>query len=280
MTVFVRYINDELSLNDVTAVRKIHLKSFILNCQEEGKKETYINTLLKSIKIFYRYISDEYEIENVAKDVRYLKEKKLLLKTFTDEEVAGLIKFYNKKGYVNQRNKLIIEIMADAGLRVSEVRNLKNSDIKEGYLQFIGKGNKERVVKMSPYLEKSILKYKRVKIGYFNDLRNYREVEDFLFVSKSGRQLRNNVLLEKVVKDACIATKVRDEIERKSCHTLRHFYAQKLLKNGTNLFTISRLLGHSSIKTTQTYLNSITDAEILSSAESTPLEKLIRDGKL
>lgn len=209
--------------------------------------------MLQSIKIFYRYISDEYEIENVVKDIRYLKEKKLLLKTFTEEEVADLIRFYNKAGYVNQRNKLIIEIMADAGLRVSEVRNLKNSDIIEGYLQFLGKGNKERVARVSPYLEKSILKYKCDKTGCFNDLRIYREVEDFLFFSKSGRQLKNNVLLEKIVKDARIATNVRDEIQRKSCHTLRHFYTQKLLRNGTNLYAVSRLLGHSSIKTTQTY---------------------------
>lgn len=123
-------------------------------------------------------------------------------------------------------------------------------------------------------------RHRRTKAGYFNNLRNYREIEDFLFISKSGRRLKNNVLLEKVVKDACIATNVREEIQRKSCHSLRHYYAQKLLKNGVNLYTISRLLGHSNIKTTQTYLNSLSDSEILSSMELTPIQKLINEEAL
>lgn len=280
LNVFYGYLRDVHGLNELSEVSKLHLKKFILNCQEEGKKETYINTILKAVKLFYKYMTNEYEVTNITKEIRLLKEPKLLLTTFSDTEVSNLIKFYNKKGFVNQRNKLIIEVMADTGLRAEEVRNLTNDNVKEGYFQFMGKGSKERVVKISPYLEQSLKRYRRTKAGYFNNLRNYREIDDFLFISKSGRRLKNNVLLEKVVKDACIATNVREEVQRKSCHSLRHYYAQKLLKNGVNLYTISRLLGHSNIKTTQTYLNSLSDSEILSSMELTPLQKLINEGVL
>lgn len=275
-----KYVESEFGITEIEDISKVHYKQFIIHCQENGKAIKYTNTLLKVLRVFGKYVENEYGIQNVARDIRNLKEPKRLLNTFTDDEVRGMISFYNKAGFVNQRNKLIIEIFADAGLRAEELRNVTNANVKEGYFQIIGKGNKERVVKISRYLEKSILKYRRLKTGYFNNLRPQREIEDFLIVTKSGKQLQNNVLLEKIVKDACLAIGVRDEVERKSCHSLRHYYAQKLLKNGINLYTISRLLGHSSIKTTQTYLNSLTDAEILADTEETPLMWLSREGRI
>lgn len=275
-----KYIEDEFGIVEMERISKVHYKQFIIHCQETGKAIKYTNTLIKVSKVFGKYVENEYGIQNATRGISNLKEPKRLLNTFTDDEVRGMISYYNKAGFVNQRNKLIIEIFADAGLRAEELRNVTNLNVKEGYFQIIGKGNKERVVKISRYLEKSILKYRRTKTGYFNNLRPQREIDDFLIVTKSGKQLQNNVLLEKIVKEACLATGVRDEVERKSCHSLRHYYAQKLLKNGINLYTISRLLGHSSIKTTQTYLNSLTDAEILADADETPLMWLAREGRL
>lgn len=100
-------------------------------------------------------------------------------------------------------------------------------------------------------------------------------------MTKSGQQLKNNVLLEKIVNEASYHVGVRDEVQRKSCHSLRHYYAQKLLKSGVNLYTISRLLGHSNIKTTQTYLNSLTNEEILTNVKGiTLLTRLIEENKL
>ena len=66
----------------------------------------------------------------------------------------------------------------------------------------MGKGRKERVVPISQYLQLSIKKYQKTKRGYFNNLRNYREIDDYLVVNKSGKKITNNVLLEKIVKDA------------------------------------------------------------------------------
>ena len=205
-----------------------------------------------------------------------------MLNTFNDSEVSSMISYYGKnKDFISQRNKVIIEIFADCGLRAQEVRELKNENMFDTYIKFFGKGRKERIVPISPYLSYSLKKYNRTKKGYFNNLRRYREIDDYLFVTKSGQQLKNNVLLEKIVNEASYHVGVRDEVQRKSCHSLRHYYAQKLLKSGVNLYTISRLLGHSNIKTTQTYLNSLMNEEILTDVKGiTPLTRLIEENKL
>ena len=277
--IFINYMETEFNEKSIKKIKKVHVKKYLLDLQET-KKPTYINQLLKTLKLLFNYgVVEGYLDNNIISNISYLRTETTLLNTFNDDEVINMIGFYGKnKDFLSQRNKLIIEIFTDCGLRAQEVRDLKNDNIYDDYIKFWGKGRKERVVPISPYLSYSLKKYNRVKKGYFNNLRKYREVDNYLFVSKSGKRLTNNVLLEKIVKDACNAIGVRNEVQRKSCHSLRHYYAQKLLKNGVNLYTISRLLGHSSIKTTQTYLNSLTNEEILTDIHGiTPLTLLLTD---
>ncbi|MGY3766632.1 tyrosine-type recombinase/integrase [Vagococcus vulneris] len=280
--IFVKYMEAEFNEKDISKIKRVYVKKYVLDLQET-KKSNYVNQLLKTLKLLFKYaVEEEYLDKSVMENISYLKTDTVLLNTFNDREVASMIDFYGKSNdFLSKRNQLIIEIFADCGLRAQEVRELKNENIFDNYIKFLGKGRKERIVPLSPYLSYSLKKYNRVKQGYFNNLRNYREIEDYLFVSKSGNQLKNNVLLEKIVKDACNEIGVREEIQRRSCHSLRHYYAQKLLKSGVNLYTISRLLGHSNIKTTQTYLNSLTNDEILNDVKGiTPLTMLLSDNKI
>nr|WP_210727916.1 tyrosine-type recombinase/integrase [Facklamia miroungae] len=262
----------------VEKVSKVAMNEVILYLKESGRKTSYINTILKSIKVLFKYAYEErYISENIMLKVNLLKEEKLVLTTFSDEEVIKMIDYYSGKGFLKVRNKLIIEMFADTGLRASELRGIRNNRVKDGYLIVCGKGNKERIVPLSPYLGKRIIKYKRVKYDYFKNLRVQRELDDFLFLTKSGNMIRSNVLLELVVKEAAISVGVREEVKRKSCHSLRHYYAQNLLKSGTNMYIISRLLGHSNLKTTQLYLNSLTDEEIINHmSENTPLMQMVK----
>lgn len=270
---------------DVISVKQIKrpiMQAIILEMRTEGLKTAYINTILKAWKVLYKYLYESgYIKENVMEQVKLLKESKTVLQTFNDEELSMMLKYWNKKGFLNQRNKLIIEMMADTGIRVSELRSIQNNQIKDGFMIVRGKGNKERIVPLSPFLQKSIIKYNRTKYDYFRNLRVQREIDDFLFVTKSGAEMKSNVMIELIVKEAAVSAKVRDEVTRQSCHSLRHYFAQKLLRNGTNVYTISRLLGHSSLKTTQIYLQSLSDYEIAEDViTSTPLMQLIREGKM
>ncbi len=218
--VFSSYIFSEFELDKLEEIKKPHVKSFILWMKEE-RSANYINQILKALRTFYKYLLvEEYIDRNFMLDIQYLKSEKRLINTFNDQEVAAMISFYDHSGFVNQRNRLIIEIMADCGLRAEEVRCLSNDNFKGTFFQLMGKGRKERVVPISQYLQLSIKKYQKTKRGYFNNLRNYREVDDYLIVSKSGKKLTNNVLLEKIVKDAANGIGVREEVKRRSCHSL------------------------------------------------------------
>ena len=121
--------------------------------------------------------------------------------------------------------------------------------------------------------------------GIFFPSDNAFKIKPPILYSKSKMEqnatVNNEKELEKIVNEASYHVGVRDEVQRKSCHSLRHYYAQKLLKSGVNLYTISRLLGHSNIKTTQTYLNSLTNEEILTNVKGiTLLTRLIEENKL
>lgn len=281
LTGLMRYLS-ELELVKLSDVNRLCVKSYCTSLLENGRKASYVNCIIKSIKAFYSFLEqEEYIKQNTMKKLKLVREDRLLLATFSDKEVVDMIRSYDKKGFLNIRNKVILEVFADTGMRAEELRNVKNKDIVNGTHFIIkGKGGKERIIPISDYLLLSIKRYNRVKRGYFNNLRRYREIEDYLFVTKSGNRLKSNALLEKIVRDACKIADVSDEIKRKSCHTFRHYYAQKLLMNSVDLYTISRLLGHSSVRTTQIYLNSLTDTQIISRAvHYTPLATLTSNAR-
>ena len=133
-----------------------------------------------------------------------------------------------------------------------------------------GKGKKERQVGKSPYLAKILLKYERMKTYYFE----YKNVKsENYFLSRTGKQLTNTAV-EGIVKLACDAADVSVDI-RCSPHTCRHYYAQAQLKNGIDLYSLSRVLGHENIKITQRYLEGIKDNEVLErSIKTSPLMNL------
>lgn len=267
---------NEFNVGSIDEIDSRCIKLIIADMQEQNWKATYINTQLKVFKVFWRYIlENEYTKRNIIIHIRLLKEEKLLSKSYTDEEVKYFIHFYDKKGYLNQRNKTMIELMADCGIRVSELRRLTLDSIYDEFIKVIGKGRKERIIPLSPYMQKSIKKYLRIRKGYLNNLNCYNEAEELLFLSKSCKGMKTNTMIEIIIKNASQFEKGDDKHEYRGCHGLRHYYAQKLLLNGTDIYTISKLLGHSNLKTTQIYLNGLVDTELISSvAHYTPLMQI------
>lgn len=268
---FFKYCKEELELEELEEITHIHIKKYLNYLNDKGLSSSYINTILKNVRSFYNYCYAEEYCINVAKKLSWLKEKKTIISTFTDAEIRKMLDYYKGNNYLNVRNKTLIWLFVDTGLRNFEVCNLKRTDVRESII-FVanGKGNKERVVPISPMLKKQLIKYERIRDAYLKDsLLHY----DNYFLSFYHKPLTVEAI-ERVVKLAGEGCNVRDTI-RCSPHTLRHYYSQTQLKNGLDVYSLSRLLGHSKIATTQIYLNSMRDAEIVDKGiKTSPLMNL------
>lgn len=267
---FFTYCKEQHGLLEIEEVTHIHIKQYINVLKNKNLSESYINTILKNIRSFYAYCYKEEYCLNISKKVNFLREKTVLIETFTDSEVRKILDAYKMDTYINARNRCIISILLDTGIRNSELCNIKNIDVKETVIHIFGKGRKERVVPISPYLKKVMIKYERIKNSYLQD--NPLHYDNY-FLSYRCKPLTVEAV-ERILKIAGSRARVRDNI-RCSPHTCRHYYAQTQLRNGLDIYSLSRLLGHETVNITKRYLQSIKDEQIVEiSVETSPLMNL------
>jgi integrase/recombinase XerD len=173
--------------------------------------------------------------------------EKHLPQVLTLEEIDAMVAQIDMSKPEGHRNKAIIEMLYGSGLRVSELTELRLSNIyrTEGYMRIIGKGNKQRLVPISPEADK--------QLAYWLDDRSKLDIKpeytDIAFLNHYGRQLTRAMIFT-IVKRLAQAAGIRKTI---SPHTLRHSFATHLLQNGADLRIIQQLLGHESIVTTEIY---------------------------
>ena len=259
-----RFLQEEKKTVHIEDVTSKDIKEFLVKMSKLGRSANYVNDLLKAYKVFFKYAFEEgYAEENLTKKVKNAKKPKVIIRTFTERELKKMSNFYQGHDYLTIRNKVIMMMLIDTGIRLSELTGLTEEQIKFDYIIIHGKGNKERVVPKSPLLSKWLIKYLAVRKSYFA----YRVVPDNIFLSKNGKPL-TNTMIDRIVKDAGKGCDVSSDI-RVSAHTFRHTYAQFQLRAGLDLYSLSRLLGHENITITQTYLNGMRDKEIIRQAQNT-----------
>ncbi|WP_294396964.1 tyrosine-type recombinase/integrase [uncultured Clostridium sp.] len=267
---FFKYCESELEIIELEEITHLHIKQYLNYLKEKGLTPTYINTILKNLRSFYAYCYKEGYCLNIAKKVSWLREKKIIIDTFTDKEVRKMLDVYKFDSYINARNKCIMAILFDTGIRNLELCNLSKLDVRESVIYILGKGNKERLVPISPYLKKIMIKYERIKNSYLKD--NILHYDNY-FLSYRNKPLTTEAI-ERVVRLAGKEAKVADNI-RCSPHTCRHYYAQAQLRNGLDVYSLSRLLGHETVDITKRYLQGLKDREVLElSVKTSPLMNL------
>lgn len=272
---FITFLYKEFEITEVEEVKANHIKIYIKFLKARGNKETYINGILKCFRAFFKYAYDEEIInENPMKKVGWVKEEKVLIKTFTDSEVTRMMDIYKGRDYMNLRNKCILAVLFDTGIRNLELCNLKNKDITERTINVKNsKGKKERNLPISPYLKKIINRYVACRDSFFEN-RIIDENTPF-FISYRFKPLTVEAV-ERVIKIAGQKAEIRKEI-RCSPHTCRHYFAQAQLRNGLDVYSLSRLLGHENITITKRYLQGLKDEEIVEmSIKTSPLMNLQR----
>ncbi len=241
-----------------------------MQMRQKGRSVNYFNDLLKAYKVYFRYAYDEgYTNTLLTQKIKNAKGDKVIIRTFTEQELKRLIDYFQGRDYLTIRNKVMLLLLIDTGIRLSELIGLTEEQIKHDYIIIKGKGAKERVVPKSPLLSKWLLKYLSVHKSYFQ----YRVVPNNIFLSKNAKLLSSSAI-DKILKEAGKACDISKDV-RISAHTFRHTYAQLQLKNGLDIYSLQRCLGHESISITQTYLNGMRDKEVLEQAQKTsPLMNL------
>lgn len=207
-----------------------------------------INRILSSLRGFYKYMGEEKYIEsNPFSSVSSLKKDKKLPSYLYTNEVEDLLNIEENDNPINQRNELIVELLYDTGLRVSELVNIKLSDINfsSKTIKTLGKGKKMRIVMFGEYGEEKLKKY--INEGREKLVSN--DSEDYLLLNSRGgvlttRSVRNIINL--------LSSKARIK-SHVTPHTLRHTFATHLLNEGAELTTVKELLGHKNLSTTSIY---------------------------
>ena len=251
------YQNDVQKLADFATENNIpaeaisykNLQEFITILYDLGLSARSQARIISGIKQFYSFLLLENTIREDPSEL--LEQPKVGMKLpeiLHIEEIDALIAAVDVSKKQGHRNRAILETLYSCGLRVSELVSLRFSDLyfEEGFIRVIGKGNKERLVPVSPSVEKEIKLYSE-------HVRRHQEIvngdENIVFLNRRGAKL-TRVMIFTIIKDLANTIGLKKNI---SPHTFRHSFATHLIDGGANLRAIQEMLGHESITTTEIY---------------------------
>ena len=207
--------------------------------------------IISGLKSFFSYlIFEDYRKDSPMELIEAPRLGRKLPDTLSIADIDTLIAAIDLSKPEGERNRAMIETLYGCGLRVSELVNLKISDLffEESFIKITGKGNKQRFVPISDVTQKYIFLYKN-QVRRFQDIQKGHE--DTLFLNRRGRQLTRAMVFT-IIKDLAEKINLNKAI---SPHTFRHSFATHLLENGADLRAIQMMLGHESITTTEIYVH-------------------------
>ncbi len=231
------------------AVRLVQLRKFVEWMNGNGVSPRTQARTISGVKSFYKFLLIEEVVENDPTTL--LESPKIgrkLPEVLTDDEINRLIDAVDLVKPEGLRNKAILETLYSCGLRVSELVNLRLSNLhfEQEFLKIAGKGEKERLV---PISKRAIEDIKKYMVGYRRKLKIDKSSENILFLNRRGRKL-SRVMIFTIIKNLAQKIKLEKSI---SPHTFRHSFASALVKGGADLRAVQEMLGHESILTTEIY---------------------------
>ena len=248
---YLEYIESK-HINNALNIKYENILDYLKYLDNNNYEISSIARKITSIKSFHKYLSETNNIEDVSLKINIPKFYRKLPNILTIEEVDNLLDI-NLKSPFDYRNKAMLELMYSSGLRVSELINLKLSDIDldNNYVRCFGKGNKERIV---PIGEVAI-EYLKIYINEYRDSMKKGYYTENIFLNNHGKNITRQgffLIIKQIAKEKDIDKNITP-------HMLRHSFATHLLNNGADLRTIQEMLGHANLSTTQVYTNVSTD---------------------
>ena len=245
------------------------IKKYLLSLKDESART--VAHYLTVINSFYQFLVNDGVIkENPCNNIQAPKLPKKLPNYLTEEEIDRLldVKLETKYDY---RNKAMLELLYATGLRITELVNLKITDIDlhNCFVRVFGKGKKERIVPISDLA----IKYLSIYINGYRDEILGNDISDYLFISNAKSNISRQAFF-KIIKKECKLKNIEKDV---SPHVLRHSFATHLLKHGADLRVIQELLGHEDISTTQIYAHLVNE-KLKSDYEYHPRNKYNGEG--
>lgn len=247
---FQYHITENLEIPSIQEVDHHDIRSWIVSILEDEKLQaTSVNRKISCLRSFFKYmIRKEIISRDPMGKITSLKTKKRLPLFLEQSQMDNLLDRIDfGEGFVGYRDKLIIELLYNTGMRRAELTGLKSTDLNKGNqeIKVLGKRNKERIIPLSQQMMACVSEYLEMKSNEFPTAAN----SEFLVVNDAGERMTDGFVYRKVNKYLRLVT----TIDKKSPHILRHTFATHMLNNGADLNAIKEILGHANLSATQIY---------------------------
>lgn len=261
---FIRYLKVERKLSDNTinsyyedlllfekgfskSLLNINSNDILNYIKSLNLEATSKNRKITTLRMFYNHLEfNDLIKENPTENIKGMKTSKILPKYLTEQEIEKLLSFECSNAY-DYRNKCMIELLYSAGMRVSELVDLKVNDIDlhNNTVRCVTKGNKERIMQIGEIANYYLILY----LEKYRDILLKNNSSEYMFINNEHKKISRQgffIALDKVKKSVGIEKKITP-------HMLRHSFATHLLEHGADLRSVQELLGHEDIKTTEIY---------------------------
>lgn len=262
LKMFLNFCGNDMDIEDIDVVL---FKSYQLYISENlDINRVSVRTYARAVKVFLRWLYFEDYIDIDVNKLLLMKATKDVIIPLSDTEVKELIRYYDNSTYLNCRNKTMLMLMLDCGLRLSEVVNLKISDLdlKNNYLIINGKGSKQRLVPFGILTKKQLVIYIQYRVNLNNN--------NSLFLNQNLTAITTNT-----IKMLFARLKKQEKFKRIYPHLLRHTFATNFIYAGGNLEVLRVLMGHSTINITQIYIHLAAQKHLLNDSYQSDLDRLL-----
>ena len=263
LKMFLNFCGNDMDIEDIDVVL---FKSYQLYIAENlNINRVSVRTYARAVKVFLRWLYFEEYIDIDVNKLLLMKANKDIIVPLSDDEIKSLLNVYDNSSFLKCRNRCIIMLMLDCGLRLGEIVNLKITDIdlKNRFLIINGKGAKQRLVPFGTTVFKQF-------IIYNNYLNNINTDLDSLFLTQRKVALTHNS-----IKMLFARIKKINGLQRVYPHLLRHTFATNFIYQGGNLEVLRVLMGHSTINITQIYIHLAAQKHLLNDSYQSDLDRLL-----
>ena len=284
LAIFRRYLEDCDLPTDASKTTTTRLRRFLVHLQTEVKADEHnpykparneglsaqtIQGYARTLKAFFSWATMEgYLAHNPTQLLKIPKAPKAIIETFSDDQVRRLLKVINQRSAVGFRDYCIILVFLDTGIRLSDLvtLELRNVHLDQAYFKVLGKGAKERIVPIGAHVQKALWKY----IHQYRPEPLHPNIQK-VFLTRDGRALSASNIYDRV---SGYGKKTGLEGVRCSPHTFRHTFAKNFLLNGGDIFSLQKILGHSSLEVVRMYVNLASDDVQVQHRKASPVDWL------